>query len=126
MSSPKRPSSLASTEITTQPPSEKIINAATPHPPDGASDPWLVSFSPGDPENPLVRISIDFSPLPSNFLPSLAELVQMETMVDHPRRGHLSFKCVRLTCTFGIHSHLPNPFVLEHSPALLRQTCSRR
>jgi hypothetical protein len=108
MSSPKRPSSLASTEITTKPPSEKI-NSVIAHPPDGTSDPWLVTFTPGDPENPLVRIPNYFSPPQSNFLPSLAELVQMETMVDHPRWGHLSFKCVRLTSVIGMHSHLPNP-----------------
>ncbi|KAH9982597.1 major facilitator superfamily domain-containing protein [Lactifluus volemus] len=48
-SSPKRPSSMASTELTTQPPSEKINS----HPPDAASDPFLVSFTPDDPDNPL-------------------------------------------------------------------------
>jgi hypothetical protein len=107
-SSPKRPSSMASTELTTQPPSSEKINSTIPHPPDAASDPFLVSFTPDDPDNPLVRIQSYFSPLQSNFLPSLAELVQKETMVDHPRRGHLGFKCVRLTCLIEMHSHLPN------------------
>jgi hypothetical protein len=53
MSSPKRPSSLTSIELA-HPPREKI-NIALPHPTDELSDPWLVSFGPNDPENPLVR-----------------------------------------------------------------------
>jgi hypothetical protein len=68
MSSPKRPSSLVSTTIeSTQPPtgSEKTINTH-PHPADENADPWLVSFTPNDPDNPLVRsLIIFFSAMPS-------------------------------------------------------------
>jgi hypothetical protein len=55
MSSPKRPSSLVSTEIEGAQPLSEKINSALPHPTDETSDPWLVSFDPNDPENPLVR-----------------------------------------------------------------------
>lgn len=56
MSSPKRPSSLVSTAIeSTQPPADsEKTNNTDPHPADENADPWLVSFTPNDPDNPLV------------------------------------------------------------------------
>ena len=47
MSSLNRPSSQAST----------VIESADPPPTSEKTDPWLVSFSPDDPDNPLVRFS---------------------------------------------------------------------
>ncbi len=56
MSSPKRPSSQASTvSESAGPPNDK--RELTSLPTSEKNDPWLVSFAPDDPDNPLVRFS---------------------------------------------------------------------
>jgi hypothetical protein len=55
MSSSERPISQASTAIEGAGPSDKM-DSPLPHSIDEKiDDPWLVSFSPDDPDNPLVR-----------------------------------------------------------------------
>ncbi|KAI0257436.1 major facilitator superfamily domain-containing protein [Lactifluus subvellereus] len=90
MYSPKRPSSLASTATKSAQPSTEKGNNTHPHPTDENADPWLVSFAPNDPDNPLNwptwrRWYITFiggflvlnatfaSAAPSNMLPQMME-----------------------------------------------------
>ena len=60
MASPKRPSSLASTEKDGAQALTEKLDSAFPHPTDETSDPWLVTFDPNDPENPLVSVLAPF------------------------------------------------------------------
>jgi hypothetical protein len=64
MSSPKRPSSQVSTRTATP-------ETALPHSIDEKHDPWLVSFGPEDPENPLVYCAFLLVPYSSAFLNAL-------------------------------------------------------
>lgn len=56
MSPPTRPPSQASTvAVAESAPASAEKDTALPHAIDEKLDPWLVSFSPGDLDNPLVR-----------------------------------------------------------------------
>ena len=54
MSSPEQPPSQASTVTESAAPSTEKTDSVLSHDIDEKVDPWLVSFAPGDPENPLV------------------------------------------------------------------------
>jgi hypothetical protein len=55
MSSSERPPSQASTTIESPTPTAESDNPAPAQSIDEKLDPWLVSFLPDDPENPMVR-----------------------------------------------------------------------
>ena len=69
MSSPKRPSSQASTR--TAETAHQDRDSPLPHSIDEKHDPWLVSFGPDDPENPLVYCAFLLVPYSSAFLNAL-------------------------------------------------------
>ena len=70
-SSPKRPLSLASTATESAGPSGEKGGSALPRPMDEKLDPWLVSFGPDDPDNPLVCGAFPLVSRPSAFLNDL-------------------------------------------------------
>ena len=74
MSSLKRPPSQASTVTESAAPSAEKRDGTVSHTIDEKSDPWLVSFAPGDLDNPLVRSSFPRVSLNSAFLNTSASL----------------------------------------------------
>jgi hypothetical protein len=64
---------------------------------DEKLDPWLVSFPPDDPENPMVRCacwSVFTAINVFNISPSFAELAPVEALVHHSCWGRPSFEFV--------------------------------
>jgi hypothetical protein len=97
MSSSERLPSQAST-IESPTPTAEQDNPAPARSIDEKPDAWLVSFSPGDPENPMVRCAcwtVFTAFNVSNFSLSFAELAPVETLVHHNRWGRPGFEFVR-------------------------------
>jgi hypothetical protein len=91
MSSSERPPSPASSTIESPTPT-----AAPAQSVDEKLDPWLVSFPPDNPENPMVRCWAVFTAFNvSNISPSFAELAPVEALVHHNHRRRPSFEFVR-------------------------------
>src|ERR1700755_1210783 len=127
MSSSERPPSQASTTIESPTPTAEKDNPAPAQSIDDKLDPWLVSFAPDYPENPMVRCAcwLVFTTFDVfNISPSFADLAPVETLVHYNcwRRPGFKFVC---TPTLGIYLcslDLPS----EHFLVLLRRTCSQR
>jgi hypothetical protein len=97
MSSSERPPSQASTTIESPTPTAEQDSSAPSQSIDEKLDPWLVSFSPNEPENPMVScacwpVFTAFNVF--NISPSFAELAPMETLVHHNRWRRPSFELV--------------------------------
>lgn len=93
---PSRASTVSSIESTT--PAEAVAKENRQSIDEKQIDPWLVSFPPNDPENPMVwfpcqPVFTAFSVF--NNPPSFAELVPEETLVHHNHCRPPSFEFVR-------------------------------
>lgn len=99
MSSPKR-LSQASNITEGAGPSSKESDSVLPHSVDEKLDPWLISFAPDDPDNPLVRALSGLIML--NVSPRLVELAQVETVVYHRHRWRPSPECVCATLFWSL------------------------
>jgi hypothetical protein len=96
---------------------------------DDKLDPWLVSFSPDDPENPMVRCACwpVFSAFDVfNISPSFADLAPVETLVHHNCWRRPSFEFVRTAYPIlRIYIRLLD-LPSEHFLVLLRRTCFQK
>lgn len=98
MSSSERPPSQASTTTESSTPTPSPTQTI-----DEKLDPWLVSFTPDDPENPMVRcwpVFIGFNV--SNISPSFVELAPVETLVHHNHWRLASFEFVRAAHSWSL------------------------
>ncbi|KAI0283386.1 major facilitator superfamily domain-containing protein [Russula aff. rugulosa BPL654] len=98
MSSSERPPSQASTTTESSTPTPSPTQTI-----DEKLDPWLVSFTPDDPENPMVRcwpVFIGFNV--SNISPSSVELAPVETLVHHNHWRLASFEFVRAAHSWSL------------------------
>ena len=128
MSSSEHPPSEASTSTIESPtPTAEKDRPAPTQSVDEKLDSWLVSFSPDDPENPVVRCAC--WPIFTAFnvfsiSSSFAELAPVETVVHHNRRRRPSFEfvCAPFLRVYLRLLGLPSELFL----VLLRRTCSQR
>ncbi len=105
MSSSERYPSQAST--TFESPTTTAASGDKLAPGRSIDDPWLVSFSPDDPENPMVRCAcwaIFIAFMMFNISLPFAELASVETLVHHVPWRHPSFEFVRASHCWNLPS----------------------